>query len=130
DVISARMYLWNYWSSTCSQVPWRAYRGDSPTTSSTMNNYIYYYNPPTYSWETAGHTSGSTPYCSQAWSSIDISPFMPIWSSSASTWQGIMIMSDNESSSTGWKRFYSLESSNPNKPHISFTYNRLPNTPS
>lgn len=128
DIISANMYLWNNWSATCTQVGWEAYGTTAPYTYSTFNNLPTVTAAPVTSTHTRGHTSGSSPYCSQDWAWVDITTMARMWTTQTATNQGVLIKAVNNTA-TEWKRFYSADSSSANKPHISIWYNQAPNTP-
>jgi hypothetical protein len=129
DVTAANLYLWNYWSATCTDLEWQAYRIAPPTTAWNWNNAPSYYSGAAQSWATEGHDSGSNPLCSQAWVSVNLNAFVAIWKADTANDQGLLLRAGDEGNSAAWKRFYSIDSSSSNKPHIEYTYNQLPGTP-
>jgi hypothetical protein len=129
DIISANAYVWNNWSATCTQVAWYAYSTAAPYTYSTWNNLPTIHQGPYSSTHTRGHTSGSSPYCSQDWAWIDVTPFAQAWSGQPGTTnQGILLKAADDTTAQ-WKRFLSADSSSANKPHLSIWYNQPPYTP-
>ena len=130
DVTNGYLYLLNSWSATCTDYPWSAYWYSPPDGASTWYNQGSGRGSYTSeSWETVGHTSGTRPYCSTGVVGMDISGFARSWVTRPENQQGLLLLANNEGALTHWKRFWSLDASNPNKPHIDYYYNRAPAVP-
>lgn len=129
DIISATYVVWNWWAYNCSQTLWKGVWTSPPNSGHTWNSgpaWLGYY---TYSDTTYGHTSGNGTLCAEGWASMDITPYALAWRNQTANTQGLIFMANDDTTYTQWKRFRTNESSSPNKPHIDYTYNRYPNTP-
>lgn len=124
-VVSAELFLWNYHSWSCTAAGWEAWR------TSYVTSTVRWTNQPTWA-EKDGTSSGTKGYnssCADGWVSVSVKKtFQNSFNSSSTTTANVGIRATNEGSNYGWKRFRSANYSS-NRPYVSFTYNRKPNTP-
>ncbi|MEP7368612.1 MAG: DNRLRE domain-containing protein [Dermatophilaceae bacterium] len=120
DVISASLSLYEFhsWSCTASTFyVYSAYGSDINTNWSNQPAAVTSYG----SLNTAKGWSSS---CAAGRVSVPVTSLITAWSGSTSS-AGAIRLHASETDTNGWKKFYSVESTQ--DPYITFTYNRKPN---
>jgi YD repeat-containing protein len=120
DIISASLSLYEFHSYSCTAKPFYVYSASGGTSATTWNtqpgggtNY-----------GSATVAKGYSSSCAAGRVSVPITSMIQWWADSGSSAGGVRL-SASETDSYGWKKFYSLESSQ--DPYITYTYNRKPN---
>ena len=125
DIISANLKLYLNWSWSCAARNFSIY-ATSPATPSTR-----WGNAPTIGGTgiakivAAGYNSS----CPAATITTDVTSLAKIMPGGTTNTAGFGIKAASETDSFGWKRFNSSDAS-ANRPSLTITYNRYPNTPS
>ncbi|MEP7370126.1 MAG: DNRLRE domain-containing protein, partial [Dermatophilaceae bacterium] len=120
QIISASLSLYESWSWSCTARAFYVYNALGATSATSWSN------------QPAGVTNygslnvakGFSSSCAAARVSVPITSLISAWSGSTSSAGGIRLHA-SETDNYGWKKFYSLETSQ--DPYITFTYNRKPN---
>lgn len=122
---SATLKLYETHSWSCSARSWEAWKVGSDVDSTTN-----WSTQPTWDtkYGTSSETKGYSSSCADGWVSIGIGSLGQYWADNTLTTNRLGIRASTESDSYSWKKFSSLETSN--DPYITFTYNRIPGTPS
>ncbi|MCE1179925.1 MAG: hypothetical protein LWW86_12985 [Micrococcales bacterium] len=123
DIASASLSLYEFHSFSCTAAPVYARASGAASTATTWGNQPAPYGDT----ESASFAKGFSSTCAAGRVSVPITNIARGWSSTG--WQnGSVKLSASETSNSGWKKFYSLESSS--DPYITYTYNRKPNAAS
>lgn len=123
DVVSAHLSLFEFHSYSCTAKPFYAYNSGAASTATTWGN-----QPTQYALAgTLTTAKGFSSSCAAGRVSVPITPVVQGWTSTGYQ-NGSLKLSASETDSYGWKKFYSLESSQ--DPYITYTYNRKPNAAS
>lgn len=123
QILSARLFLFETWSYSCTPSSFGV-RSATPATTATR-----WTAQPTIGSQygslsvAKGHDAG----CPAGRISVPITDLVKAWSTASYPTGGMALMAANESDSNSWKRFHSTEGSA--DPYISFTYNRPPAVP-
>ncbi|WP_162257525.1 DNRLRE domain-containing protein [Phycicoccus sp. Soil802] len=120
DIVSASLSLYEFHSWSCTAKPFYVYSASGGTSATNWNN------------QPAGGTNygslsvakGFSSSCAGGRVSVPITSMIQWWTDSGSSAGGIRL-SASETDSYGWKKFYSVDSTQ--DPYITFTYNRKPN---
>lgn len=120
DIKSASLSLYEFHSYSCTAKPFYVYNAYAASTSTNWSN-----QPAAIAQQGSLTTAkGYSSSCAAGRVSVGITALIDAWSGSAST-AGALRLHASETDSYGWKKFYSVESSQ--DPYITFTYNRKPN---
>jgi RHS repeat-associated protein len=124
DIVAASLSLYEFHSWSCTAKPFYSYgttgQPSSSTTWSTMPGQGSHFGTTTVA-------KGFSSSCAAGRTSVSVLGAAQYWSGHPSGYGAIQI-SASETDDYGWKKFYSLESSQ--DPYITFTYNRKPNAAS
>jgi hypothetical protein len=123
DIASASLSLYEFHSYSCTAKPFYVYSTAATDASVTWNT------QPGASTQYGSLTvaKGYSSSCAAGRVSVPITGLVDYWAGNAYT-TGWLRLSASESDTYGWKKFYSVESSQ--DPYITFTYNRKPNAAS
>lgn len=121
DVVSANVSLYEFYSWSCTAEPFYVYLANGTTSSTNWNT------------QTAGikqigslsTAKGYSSSCAGARVNVPITAQAQFWSTVTSYNDSAIRLSASETDNYGWKKFYSLESSQ--DPYVTYTYNRKPN---
>ncbi|MFC0675652.1 DNRLRE domain-containing protein [Brachybacterium hainanense] len=121
-ILSASLNVYETWSYSCTASGLEAWSVGSPVTSS-----VRWSNKPALVAKQGSVTTakGFNSTCAAGWVNIPITGLAQSWSTSTASSVTLALRATSETSTTGWKRFASAESTNP--PSITFTYDRKPN---
>lgn len=119
DITSASLSLYEFYSFSCTAMPVYAYNSGAAGGSTTWGN-----QPTQYALAGSASFAKGGPTCAQGRVSVPITPVAQGWSTTGYQ-NGSLKLSASETNNNGWKKFYSLESSQ--DPYITYTYNRKPN---
>jgi large repetitive protein len=123
DVTSASLSLYEFHSYSCTAKPFYVYSSAATDSSTTWNT-----QPGAGSqYGSLSVAKGFSSSCAGGRVSVPITGLVDAWSNNAYT-TGWLRLSASETDSYGWKKFYSVNSSQ--NPYITFTYNRKPNAAS
>ncbi len=123
DVVSASLSLYEFYSYSCTKTPFSVYSSAATDSSTTWNT-----QPSVGSqYGSLSVAKGYSSSCAGGRVSVPITGLVDAWSNNAYS-TGWLRLSASESDSSGWKKFYSVNSSQ--NPYLSFTYNRKPNAAS
>ena len=125
QVMSAYLSLAETWSYSCTARALNVYSSAVATTSArwTAQPVIY---PTVYG--TLSTAKGFSSACPNGRVSIPITSFVQAMAGTVSATDGVGLKAASETDNLGWKKFYSLESTQ--DPYVTFTYNRKPNAAS
>jgi RHS repeat-associated protein len=122
-ISSARMYLWNWYSGTCSTNGWDAYMVQpysNPITWATQPAIIAEAG---YSTETRGFSTA----CDDNWIGMDVKPFVQYYANLRQATGYMGLTAFNETTTNGWKQVRSLQAAdNSQVPHMDVTYDAAP----
>ncbi len=125
DIRSAELSLRNTYSWSCSPAGWEAW-SSSGFTESTMT-WANRAAPGTLQGSTTA-TAGYSSACPADRTTIDITAMARTWAlDTVNSRKFVMIKAVSETSSSGWKKFASRETTTP--PYVNYTYNRAPAVP-
>lgn len=120
DIKSASLSLYEFHSWSCTAKPFYLYNAYGASASTNWSN-----QPAAVSqYGSLTVAKGFSSSCAAGRVSVPITGLIDAWSASASS-AGAVRLHASETDSYGWKKFYSLESSQ--DPYITYTYNRKPN---
>ena len=120
DVTSASLSLYEFHSYSCTAKPFYVYSSAATDSSTTWNT-----QPGAGSqYGSLSVAKGFSSSCAGGRVSVPITGLVDAWSNNAYS-TGWLRLSASETDSYGWKKFYSVNSSQ--NPYITFTYNRKPN---
>ncbi len=127
QIKSAQLSLYENWAWSCTAKPVGVY-----STSSTASSSVTWSTRPAASSTPVGSVdaakrSDGTGDCAQGRVKIPMTSLVQTWSGQAAGTKTVMVRAGSETDSSGWKRFYSSESSYP--PVLEVTWNRAPATP-
>jgi len=120
DVTSASLSLYAFHSYSCTAKPVYAYNSGAAGSSTTWGNQPVQYGTAA----SVSFAKGFSSSCAAGRVSIPVTSIVAGWSTTGYQ-NGSLKLSASETDSYGWKKFYSLESSQ--DPYITYTYNRKPN---
>ena len=120
-VMSATLNLYETWSYSCTA------SGLEVWNSGTVSSSTRWSSQPTLYAKQGSVTvaKGFNSTCAAGWVNIPITSLAQEWTTNPSSTLSIMLRATSETSTVGWKRFASSESTTP--PSITFTYDRKPN---
>ncbi|WP_432838765.1 hypothetical protein [Dactylosporangium sp. CA-092794] len=118
QVNSATVYLWNYYSWSCTAASWEVWDTDFVSTATRWTN------QPTWKakYGTSTQTKGFSSSCNDGWVSAPATGFFQIGSTYSVLTMGLR--ATNETDHLSWKRFHSSEGANP--PYAVVTFNGTP----
>ncbi len=120
DITAASLSLYEFHSYSCTAKPFYVYSSSATDSSTTWNT-----QPGVGSqYGSLSVAKGYSSSCAGGRVSVPITGLVDYWSNNAYT-TGWLRLSASETDSYGWKKFYSVNSSQ--NPYITFTYNRKPN---
>lgn len=120
DVTAASLSLYEFHSYSCTAKPFYVYSSSATDSSTTWNT-----QPGVGSqYGSLSVAKGYSSSCAGGRVSVPITGLVDAWSAAAYTTAWLRL-SASETDSYGWKKFYSVNSSQ--DPYITFTYNRKPN---
>lgn len=127
QVMSAELSLYQTWAWSCRPSVVNVHEANASATSTTV-----WTNKPTHVVNVAGSTSAARRSdgggdCAQGRIKIPMTSLVQAWSTGTATSETVVVKAADETDNEGWKRFSSAEGSAP--PMISYTYNRVPATP-
>ena len=120
QIVSASLSLYEFHSWSCTAKPFYVYSAYGATSATNWSNQPA---APT-SYGSLNTAKGYSSSCAAGRVSVPVTSLVSAWSGSTST-AGAIRLHASETDSYGWKKFYSLESSQ--DPYLTFTYNRKPN---
>lgn len=123
DVVSASLSLFEFYSYSCTASPFYVY---SAAGSNTSTNWTNQPGPGT-SYGSLSVAKGYSSSCAGGRVNVPVTAMVQWWADSGSSAGGVRLHA-SETSSSGWKKFYSAESTA--DPAITYTYNRKPNAAS
>ncbi|WP_238005876.1 RHS repeat-associated core domain-containing protein [Dactylosporangium sp. AC04546] len=124
QISSARVYLWNYHSWSCTPAKWQVWVTDTATTATRWTSQPYW--DPNLGVLESTETKGYSASCNDGWVSA---PAQNVFQAGANynwahTTMGLRAAAADESNHNTWKRFHSSEGANP--PYAVVTYNTVP----
>ncbi|HVK20012.1 MAG TPA: DNRLRE domain-containing protein [Actinokineospora sp.] len=119
-VLSSTLWLYENWSYSCSARNWEVWSTPLVGTGTRWSNMPAPWNK----WATPNDTRGHDAGCGANWTGVDIKTLAQTWSDQNFTNAGVMLKSESETDSYGWKKFSSSEGGA--VPHIDITYNTRP----
>ncbi|MCL6424344.1 DNRLRE domain-containing protein [Brachybacterium sp. JHP9] len=123
QIISATFNVYETWSWSCTPSVlevWSTGLASSSVRWTSQPNWISKAG-------SANVAKGGSSACGAGWVNIDITAMAQGWSSNPDPRMTIGLRAGSETSTNGWKRFASMESTTP--PSVTFTYNRKPAAP-
>lgn len=120
QIVSASLSLYEFHSWSCTAKPFYLY---SAYGASSATNWSNQPAAPT-SYGSLTTAKGYSSSCAAGRVSVPVTSLISAWSGSTSS-AGAIRLHASETDNYGWKKFYSLESSQ--DPYMTFTYNRKPN---
>lgn len=120
QIMSAQLNLYETWSYSCTPSSVEVWQ------TSPVNNTARWTKQPTWDAKRASLSvaKGFSSACGAGWVSFDITGLAQEWSSNPDPTMTLGLRASSETSTSGWKRFASMESGAP--PSVTFNYNRKP----
>lgn len=124
-VVSAELFLWNFYSWSCTATSWEAWRVSWANSTARWGNQPSWIERDGTSTGTKGYGSG----CADGWVSVSVKKtFQAAFDSSEQQWANVGLRATSETNHDGWKKFNSSEAST-HTPYVTLVYNRTPNVP-
>ncbi|WBB80431.1 DNRLRE domain-containing protein [Micromonospora sp. WMMD882] len=124
-VISAELFLWNFYSWSCTAASWESWRVSWANSSARWGNQPAWLEQD----GTSTGTKGYGPNCADGWVSVSVKKsFQAAFDSAEQQWANIGLRATSESNHNGWKKFNSSEAAT-HTPYVTLKYNRTPNSP-
>jgi hypothetical protein len=124
DLISAKLYLWNYHSWSCTARSWTVYTSGGVSTATRWTNQPSAYSSPS---TTSSDTFGYSSSCNDNWAVADVTDHVKLWKAAGQT-SGTMTLRTAETDNFSWKRFNS-GNAGANQPKVVYEVNRAPSAP-
>lgn len=124
DVVSAELFLWNFYSYSCTKAQWETWRVDAVSSSVRWGSQPTWRDRDGVSDGTKGYSSN----CGDGWVSASVKETLQYALNDSSSTAYVGLRASSESSNSGWKKFNSSDASS-NKPYVTLVYNRRPNVP-
>ncbi|MFC8503146.1 DNRLRE domain-containing protein [Pedococcus sp. NPDC057267] len=121
DVVSANVSLYEFYSWSCTAYPFYVHTANGTTSATTWNTQP----APIAQWGSLTTARGYSSSCAEGRVSVPITGLAQTWSKVTTYNDSAIRLSASETDNYGWKKFYSLESSQ--DPYVTYTYNRRPN---
>ncbi|NMM24482.1 MAG: DNRLRE domain-containing protein, partial [Phycicoccus sp.] len=120
QIVTASLSLYEFHSWSCTARPFYVYNAYAASSSTNWSNQPA---APT-SYGSLNTAKGFSSSCAAGRVSVPLTSLVTAWSAATGT-TGSVRLHASETDNYGWKKFYSLESTQ--DPYITFTYNRKPN---
>ena len=105
QILNAQLYLYNFYSATCSPNAWNVFPTNPANTGTRINN------QPGWGpiWATSSTTLGYSSSCGGSYVGVDLTAGVAQYAGPGVGVVGFGLQAAQESNSNGWKRFYSSE---------------------
>lgn len=100
-IFSAQLYLWEWYSWSCTPANWQVWDTQLANNSTRINNQPGWVGLRATSSQTRGYSSN----CGEGWVSADVTGLVQAWSNGGYGMVGTGLKAENETDNNGWKKF-------------------------